>query len=488
MLACLAVAATIAPAQAHPSPVSTLTVVTDGGRLVLDARIPLDRYELATGSSIEATDDGIGRASAGVAAYVQDHVDLEVGGVVEPVSVNSVHLGSLSGYPSLDVDLGARPAADPSDGFRLSWGVVTDEVPSHKVYVTMEVNGRKRLVDVLTAAHPTFDTKTTGTADGGAGRVTEPAVVGFSEMVRLGLGHIAGGYDHLLFLTMLLLPAPLFVRRRRRREGRAGAVADLAATARRVALVASAFTLGHSLTLAAVSLHLVRFPDRPVETLVAVSIVVAAAHAVRPVLARGEVAIAAGFGLVHGTAFATTILDLGLDTGDTLKAVLGFNVGIEVAQLIAIAAVVPLLHLASASREYRYLLLTVCALGSVAATDFAVAVWRSGDPVLQPVFALLSARPAFTWVALAAVCGSLWLTRGSEPWFDGVGWAEDEGEGERDQVPRRRRTAIRTPSAARAQGTSQSRRRDSLAPEVSEAPDEGRASAAAEASEDGPTV
>ncbi|MBF4163635.1 HupE/UreJ family protein [Nocardioides acrostichi] len=417
----------LAPASAHPSPWTTVVVSPGSEAVTLDAQIPIEEYELATGESIAPTPNGVEAAAAGLARRVARDVGVVVapqdvpagstgistqGGVLLEPRVVEVSLGHVGGYPSLSVRLSV-PTAGPAHRVALRWLLVSREVPSHKAYVSSLAGGSTTLVGLATQADPWVEVIGTG-----ARGTAHP--VGLRTMIGTGMRHIAGGYDHLLFLTMLLLPAPLVVRGRRGPGGDATAPGaprrGVIATARLVAGIATAFTLGHSITLALVSFGLLDVPGKPVEIAVAVSIVVAAVHAVRPLVPRGELAIAAGFGLVHGCAFATTIVELGLDRAHTLLAVLGFNLGIELAQLCVVVATVPLLYLASASRDYAYLVLAVAGAGSVCALDWILALLRDTPPALAPVFDTLSDHPVWSWAGLAALCLSLHLTRSaSEP-------------------------------------------------------------------------
>jgi hypothetical protein len=174
--------------------------------------------------------------------------------------------------------------------------------------------------------------------------------VGFASIFRLGVRHIAGGTDHLLFLPALLLPAPLMVIGSRW-AGFAGARQSLL----RILRIVTAFTIGHSLTLALAALGLVRVPSRPIEVLIAVSILVSATHALRPLFPGREAAVAAFFGLIHGLAFATTLGELGLGRWERVGGILAFNLGIETMQLIVVAAVLPSLVLMSRTRAYPFL-------------------------------------------------------------------------------------------------------------------------------------
>ncbi len=174
--------------------------------------------------------------------------------------------------------------------------------------------------------------------------------VGFASIFRLGMRHIAEGSDHLLFLLALLLPAPL-IALRSRWAGLDGVRPSLL----RILKVVTAFTLGHSLTLALAALGVVRVPARPVEVLIAVSVFVSAVHALRPLFPGREARLAAFFGLIHGLAFATTLADLGLVRWQRVWSILAFNLGIETMQLIAVAAVMPALLLLSRTPTYSFL-------------------------------------------------------------------------------------------------------------------------------------
>jgi hypothetical protein len=171
--------------------------------------------------------------------------------------------------------------------------------------------------------------------------------VGFAGMFRLGMRHIAEGTDHLLFLLALLLPAPLLVAR-----SRWTGFAGVRQSSFQILRVVSAFTIGHSITLALAALGLVHVPSRPIEVLIAVSILISAIHALKPLFPGREAVIAAFFGLIHGLAFASTLGQLGLNRWERVSSILSFNLGIEAMQLIVVAAIMPSLILVSRTRVY----------------------------------------------------------------------------------------------------------------------------------------
>ena len=189
--------------------------------------------------------------------------------------------------------------------------------------------------------------------------------VGFASIFRLGMRHISKGTDHLLFLLALLLPAPLLVAGSRW-GGFAGARHSLVQILR----VVTAFTIGHSITLALAAWGVVSVPSRPIEVLIAVSILVSAIHALRPLFPRREAGIAAFFGLIHGLAFATTLSGLGLGRWQRVTSILGFNLGIETMQLIVVSATIPSLVILSRTRAY-----SVLRVGGALLAGFASVGW-----------------------------------------------------------------------------------------------------------------
>ncbi len=185
--------------------------------------------------------------------------------------------------------------------------------------------------------------------------------VGFASLFRLGMSHIAAGTDHLLFLLALLLPAPLLVV-----GARWAGFAGVRESLMRILKVVTAFTVGHSITLAFAAFGLVHLPSRPIEVLIAVSILVSAAHVLRPLFPGREAAIAAFFGLIHGLAFAATLGDLGLGRWQQVASILGFNLGIETMQLLVVALTLPSLLLLSRTSSYSLLRIASALFAGVA--------------------------------------------------------------------------------------------------------------------------
>lgn len=160
-----------------------------------------------------------------------------------------------------------------------------------------------------------------------------------------GMLHFALGYDHVLFLLSLLLGVGLG----------ADAQPSFRKVLRDLAWLVTAFTLGHSVTLALAALEIVVLPSQPVEIAIAASIVAVALHTCfRPRGRRVLPYVAGLFGLIHGFGFSSVLRELGLPAQDTVLALVSFNVGIELAQLAFVAlAIGPLLALAKRPALYE---------------------------------------------------------------------------------------------------------------------------------------
>ena len=224
--------------------------------------------------------------------------------------------------------------------------------------------------------------------------------VGFRGMFRLGMRHIAEGTDHLLFLLVLLLPAPLTVC-----SSRWAGCAGVRRSLEQICKIVTAFTLGHSITLALAARGVLRVPARPVEVLISVSILACAIHALLPVFPGKEAGIAVFFGLIHGLAFATTLGQLGLGRWERVADVLAFNLGIETMQLLVVAAILPSLLLLSRTAGYSIMRIGGALFaGSASAGWIAERLFGAHIPI-DAVVNVVAHRAA--WIAAGLFLASL---------------------------------------------------------------------------------
>jgi len=152
-----------------------------------------------------------------------------------------------------------------------------------------------------------------------------------------GIRHIGSGYDHLLFLVALLLPAVL-----RRTEGHWEPAPSRRAALGNVLKIVTAFTVAHSITLSLAAFGVVQLPERLVESAIAASIVLAAVNNLAQFFSDRAWLVAFGFGLIHGFGFANALRDIGLRHGQLAVTLFGFNLGVELGQLAVVAVFLPL--------------------------------------------------------------------------------------------------------------------------------------------------
>jgi hypothetical protein len=170
----------------------------------------------------------------------------------------------------------------------------------------------------------------------------------FRASIDLGVDHIRTGPDHIFFILVLLLPAVLVLVAGRWRPSPSFRYSLL-----RIVFVATMFTIAHSITFTLAGLdYLPLPPSKLTETVIALSIALAALHNLRPIFGHKEWLFAFVFGLFHGMGFAGLVEDLDINRTTQLVSLLGRNVGIEIAQLIIIVLTFPLLFLLRRTRVY----------------------------------------------------------------------------------------------------------------------------------------
>lgn len=184
--------------------------------------------------------------------------------------------------------------------------------------------------------------------------------------LALGFIHILPfGFDHILFLLALLLPAVLWWESGRWRPALALRTVLLETTG-----IVTAFTLAHSLTLSLAVLGVVNLPSRLVESVIAFTVLLAALNNLFPVVTTRRWALAFGLGLIHGFGFASVLWELGLPSDALALALACFNLGVEGGQLTIVAIVLPLAFALRQTWLYRRLALPV---GSTAVALLALA-------------------------------------------------------------------------------------------------------------------
>ena len=172
------------------------------------------------------------------------------------------------------------------------------------------------------------------------------------EFVVQGIWHIWLGFDHILFLLALLLTSVLTPCRRDGAPGWQG-IARLRPALLDVLKVVTGFTVAHSITLTLAVLDWVSLPAPLVESAIAATVFLAAMNNVVPVLRERRWLAAFGFGLIHGFGFAGALRDLGLPAGALGVSLFGFNLGVEIGQLVIVSIFFPIAFAVRSTAFYQ---------------------------------------------------------------------------------------------------------------------------------------
>jgi hypothetical protein len=349
-----------AAAWAHKPSDSYLAVAADGANPAVQWDIALRDLDFAIG--LDADNDGaltwgeVRSQKDAIAAYALSRLAVSsAGGTCSPGAVALlIDEHSDGAYAVLRFPLACPDT--PVDALTVDYSLLFDRDAQHRGILSVRSGDAQQLAILSPEA------RNARVAIGGG------PWAAFAAFVRGGIEHVWSGYDHVLFMAVMLLPAVL-----RRRAGGAGwevAPAFFQALLDTLKIV-TAFTLAHAVALTLALLGYVSIPSRIVESGVALSIVLAAVDNIRPIFGSRRWAVAFCFGLVHGSGYAATLSALDLAPMALAIALAGFNVGVEIAQLTVAGLVFPAGFAIRHWRLYRQALMPV---GSLAAGALA-AVW-----------------------------------------------------------------------------------------------------------------
>lgn len=407
-MAVLCLAPSSASAHAMASSLVSLDFLEE--EVEVELTIPLDRLEVALEENLyDDPEQAIVTYHDDLVSYITSHMSAETAGG-EQWAVTFDEMTLL--YPEQETDpidlvvqlSLAPPAGAAVDSFALKYDAVVRELVTHVITVVV----RSDWNNAVYASDPEIigniiHGSTTMQIDRSAGNTW----TGLSSIVQSGMAHIAEGVDHLLFLLALLLPAPLAMKGKRW-----GNSASVKSSVRKLLKITLAFTAGHSITLVIGAAGWLAAPSQAIEVLIAVSILVSAIHAIRPIFTGREVFVAGGFGLVHGLAFAALVTELGVTPMRIAWSVLGFNIGIELMQIIVILLFMPWLLVLSGTKSYTPVRITgaffaiAASIGWILERAFAVST-----PV-DAIVNLLAQNAGWLVCALAVLsAGSLVLKK-----------------------------------------------------------------------------
>ena len=308
------------------------------------------------GTDLEITADNLDRRIDFLQSYFLEHVSISDDR--GPLSIDYTTHGLLNaegGYVLMPFNLGGLDRVPEALTFEYS--VLFDEDPEHRGFLLVEHNwatgtfaneNRVSLVFAPDSRHQVFDLTSSG------------RLRGFMALVHLGAEHMVLGLDHVFFLMALLLPVAL-----RREERVWHAIETPRPVIWNVLTIVTAFAAAHAVALLLAALGLLRLPEALVETVIAASTTLAALNLLFP-LFRGRIWwIVFGLSLFHGMGFAGALMGLGAVDDHLGLSVLGFNIGIEIGQLLIVAFMVPPLYAVRHLELYRNVVLKVAAVGLI---------------------------------------------------------------------------------------------------------------------------
>ncbi len=331
-------------AEAHKPSDSYLRLSIDGAKVIGQWDIALRDLEQAIG--LDANGDGditwgeLRARQADIAAYALARLSIEGDAKRCPLRVtgHQVDHHSDGAYEVLRfaADCAATPAA-----IDIGYSLFFDFDAQHKGLLNLEYQRRTQsLVFSAERARQRFVLSELS------------AFRQFLSYGREGVWHIWIGYDHILFLLSLLLPAVLLRERRHWAP-----VARFPDAFWDVFKIVTSFTLAHSITLSLAALGVISLPSRLVESAIAASVVLAALNNLLPVVGGRRWVVAFAFGLIHGFGFASVLTELGLPREALVLALVGFNLGVEGGQLTIVALFLPIAYYLRASWFYRRVVL-----------------------------------------------------------------------------------------------------------------------------------
>ena len=309
--------------------------------LPLIAAIDADRNQQLTWGEVKL-------ARAELLKYVAEHLQLWQGNVSCTLGFGEFQIQQLAGgsYLFIPLDVSCSPVAD---ALEIEYSLLFASDAAHRGLMKIE-NSEAPAVFVFAPGQQKFS-------------MDERSRSGFSYMQTFteeGIWHIWTGYDHLLFLAALLVP--LFGTAQASQQNSRNTIKPVVV---KVMKLVTAFTVAHSITLIATSIYQPAFAPAMIETLIAVSVVIAGINILVPMFDKSQWRIAFCFGLLHGLGFATALSGLTLPAEYFIECLLSFNLGVELGQLAIILPCIPLLLLLGRQTYYRSLALPVMALAVI---------------------------------------------------------------------------------------------------------------------------
>ena len=316
-----------------------------GGRVELSAK-DINR---AIGSTLddELTMEAIQPLLPQIYEYIKSRTGFQSGKNVYPIRFTEptvLALGDKADFARFHFEM--DNVSEVPESIDIDYDLIFDKNNTHRGMLIIEYNWKAGIVNNEALISHVFSPANTNTTLS----LSDASIwKGFVALVKLGIWHIWIGLDHILFLIALILPS--VVRRRSdlnmeltvNGNNEWVPVEQFKPAFWYILKIVTFFTIAHSITLALAALNVINLSSRVVESIIALSIALAAYHNIRPIFKGREWLIAFIFGLFHGFGFASVLGEKGLSGDFMVLSLLGFNVGVEIGQVAIICIAFPIL-------------------------------------------------------------------------------------------------------------------------------------------------
>jgi len=328
------------PAVAHKASDSLLTLARDGGQISGQWDIALRDLDVAIGLDADGNGDiqwsEVKAKHADIARYATSRLTVQAGN--EPCSINVTEHLLDRHTDGMYAVLRFEGVCDPNSAgaaLKIDYRLLFDIDAQHRGLLKLTDNGETRSA-IFPANNATQEFHLHDAKVGSS----------ISGFIADGVKHIAIGFDHILFLVALLLPAVLV--RNEKHGSRWLPVTTFRNALFNVASIVTAFTIAHSITLSLATIGMVTPPARWVEILIAATVVITAIDNIVPCLPsffrQRRWLVAFVFGLIHGFGFASVLQELNLPSADLILSLVGFNIGVELGQLALVVVFLPIAY------------------------------------------------------------------------------------------------------------------------------------------------
>ena len=362
-------------AIAHPMPNSVVNFSFGNGEIYLKIEVPISEFEPAINKSLQNNEDKILTTyKKDIADYFLRHISIKSqGGKIQPLFFERLEVHKTTydfgAYQEIVVYLRCKTNPDFNNrDFVFYYDAIIHQVVTHFAILKIHQDFENGIVPqdsvVVSTAHLDI-----------ASNTVKPLHIklekgsqwkGFSKMIALGMHHIYAGLDHILFILLLICIAPLL-----QVDKKWGGFGGWNYSIKRLLKIITAFTIGHCLTLLIFSLTNLNNISKYIEIAIALSIMITAIHGIKPFFYNKELWVTFFFGLIHGSAFGITLNEWGITSSQKLISLLGFNIGIEMMQLLIVCCCLPVIYI-SKFPVYKYIRILMACVGIGMSVFFVV--------------------------------------------------------------------------------------------------------------------